>query len=128
MCVWSHVIMVLLDILKTLLNMKGRYNNKVKHEVEKANTWLLLSQYVDMIAAMFYLLFSLHLSYNFQGIQICMYNLYMTSDSCYNNFSLALVYIIYDLNGYISYCAGISFYILEKMISGSIHNKQVSDA
>ena len=38
------------------------------------------------------------------------------------------MFVIYDLNGYISYCAGISFYILEKQISSAIRNKHVTDA
>ena len=38
----------------------------------------------------------------------------------------ALVYLIYDLNSYISYCAGISFYIAYKMIYSACTNRKIT--
>ena len=74
LCVYSHIIMVIMSGITTLFNMRGRYTNKINHTIERSNAWLFLASSFDLFQALGYLLFSLYLSYTFQRIQICMWN------------------------------------------------------
>jgi hypothetical protein len=48
--------------------------------------------------------------------------------NCYDGLSEMVIFIVYDLNGYLAYSAGISFYILEKQISSAYRNKTITCA
>ena len=60
-CVTSHFVMVIVAIIVTSFNMKGRYDNKKSDRIEMPNAWLLSAQYLDMSSSYGYLLFSMYL-------------------------------------------------------------------
>jgi len=48
--------------------------------------------------------------------------------NCYDGLSEVVIFIVYDLNGYLAYSAGISFYILVKQIGSALSNKKITCA
>jgi hypothetical protein len=87
-CILSHVLMVFFALTTTAFNTKGRYNNKMSGKLEQPNAWLFMAIYLDMLASITYLLYSMYLQFIFQRVQLCMYDEKLqVIDNCFDDFS-----------------------------------------
>ncbi len=124
-CMWTHFCMVILALILAALKIKGRHDNRIRNTPERPNSWLQISQILEIITALFYLDNVVFLTFRLHSVQTCIY--FYNHPSCdkvdmYDHLSYQLVYVFYSLNAFYAYTVGIFIFISIRQAVNAVNN------